>query len=296
MEIYNLYQWGCAIFSLFLENDTQILISGAVLGGALLVGLFILQGFGLFAMAKRRNLSRRYLAFVPFANIYYMGKLAGRCGFFGHEMKKAEVYAMLAQIVAVVFTSTYIAAELYLYIGHGIPQSLEDATSRPIWSGLTGFSLAVSKFYEYAELFFIIISLVSELLLLVLVMGLYKTYSPKNYTLLAVLTLFVPIARFITIFALRNKAPIDYEAYMRARHDAYVRYQQQRYGGYNNPYGTPNGHGGYGNSYGNQQQPTKPQGGDPFEEFSSSGGPFEEFSSQSGNKGKGSSDGDDFFN
>ena len=294
MEIYNLYQWSCVIFSLFLENDTQILISGAILGGLLAVGLFMLQGFGLYVMAKRRNLARRYLAFVPFANIYYMGKLAGRCGFFGHEMKKAEVYAMLAQIVAVLFASTYIAAELYLYIGHGIPQSLEDATSRPIWSGLTGFSLTVSKFYEYAELFFFIISLVSELLLLVLVMGLYKSYSPKNYTPLALLTLFVPVARFITIFALRKKASIDYDAYMRARHDAYVRYQQQRYGGYNNPYGTPNNQGGY-NGYGNQQ-PTRPQNSDPFEEFSSSSGPFEEFSSQSGNSSSSGSDGDDFFN
>lgn len=292
MEIYNLYQSGSVIFSLFFEDDAQVRIWGALYGVVIWLGLFMLQGVGLAAMAKRRNIPRRWLAFVPFANIYFMGKLAGKCGFFGHEMKKAELYAMIAQIVAVVFTATYIASELYLYINHGIPQRGEDLTSPPIWSGLTGFSLTVFKFYEYSMLLSSIIGLVSELLMLVLVMGLYKTYSPRNYTPLAFLTLFVPIARFITIFALRKKAPIDYEAYMRARHDAYIRYQQQRYGNYGNPYGNPNG--GYG--YGNQQgQPTKPQGDDPFEEFSS-GGPFEEFSSQGGKDNQENNSGDDFFN
>ncbi len=293
MEIYNLYQAGCFIFSIFLEDASQVLIWGAVFGVIVLVGLFILQGIGLAAMAKRRNISRRWLAFVPFANIYYVGKLAGTCGFFGHEMKKAELYAMIAQIVAVVFTTTYIAAELYLYINHGIPQRGEDLMSPPIWSGLTGFSLTVSKFYEYGELFFSIIGLISELLLLVLFMGLYKTYSPKNYTPLAFVTLFIPIARFITVFALRKKAPIDFNAYMRARHDAYVRYQQQRYGGYNNPYGTPYNQGGYN---GQQNQPTTPQSGAPFEEFSSSDGPFEEFSSRNGNTNEAGNKSDDFFN
>ena len=292
MEIYNLYQFGFLIFSIFLDSTSQALIWGAVLGVVLGLGLFVLQGVGLAVMAKHRNIPHRYLAFVPFANIYYMGKLAGKCGFFGHEMKKAEVYAMIAQIVAVLFASTYIAAELYLYIGHGVPQRGEDLMSPPIWSGLTGFSLTVSKFYEYGELFFSIISLVSELLLLVLVMGLYKTYSPKNYTPLAFLTFFVPLARFFTVFALRKKRAIDYDAYMRARHDAYIRYQQQRYGNYGNPYGNP-----YNQGYNPQQnQPTAPQSGDPFEEFSSSDGPFEEFSNRNGNSGQGSSDGDDFFN
>ena len=288
MELYKLYQIGCLIFSLFFDNISYVLIAGSIVGAIFALGLFILQGFGLAAMAKRRNIGRRYLAFIPFANIYYMGKLAGKCGFFGHEMKKAEIYAMIAQIVAVLFTITYIAAELYLYIGHGVPQTEGDELSAPIWAGLTGFSLTVSKFYGYGELFSSIIGLVSELLLLVLVMGIYKNYAPQNYMPLSVLMLFVPLARFFTIFALRNKQAIDYSAYMRARQDAYIRYQQQRYGNYGNPYNQ-----GYN---GQQNRPQAPQSGDPFEEFSANDGPFEEFSSQSRNVKKEDNGGDDFFN
>ena len=292
MEIYSLYEFGCLMSALFSDSVTQSMIWGAVLAVVLGTGLFVLQGVGLAAMAKRRNLNRRILAFIPFANIYYMGKLAGKCGFFGHEMKKAEIYAMVAQIVAVVFTSMYIAAELFLYIGYGIPQGGgQDLMSPPIWPGLSGFSLTVYNFYEYGMLIFSIVGLVSELLLLVLFMGLYKTYSPKNYTVLSFLTLFVPVARFFTIFALRNKAPINYEAYMRARRDAYIRYQQQ----YGNPYGSPYGN-PYNQGYNPQQGQSKPQGSDPFEEFSSSGDPFEEFSSQNTSAGNRGDGGDDFFN
>ena len=93
--------------------------------------------------------------------------------------------------------------------------------------------------------------------------------------MLGVLTIMLP-ARFLIVFFLRNREPIDFEAYMRARREAYMRqqqqYHQQYYGSYGNRYGNP-----YGNPY---QPPQKPE--DPFEEF---GGktdeePFEELNSQ----------------
>ena len=277
MEIYSFYQIGCLIFSFFSKEYAFILTWAIVLGLVIWLAVFILQGIGLYAMAKRRSMKKKWLAFVPFANVYYMGKLAGDCGFFGHKMKNAGLYAMIAQIIAVLFTSLYIAAELYLYVNHGAPQPSADAMSNPYWTGLTGFSLTVSKFYDYGGLLYSIIGLVAELLLIVLAMGLYKKYAPRNYLLLTMLTLFVPIpvARFIIVFVLRNSEPIDYEAYMRARREAYIRRQQQQYGNpynpngtpYGNPYNTPYGQGGYAGQNGGQYQPPKPE--DPFAEFSS---------------------------
>ena len=295
MEIYNFYQMGCMIFSYFSKDHVFTLTWAIIFGAVCMAAMFILQGVGLFVMAKRRNLKKKWLAFVPFANIYYMGKLAGECGFFGHKMKNAGLYAMIAQIVAVAFTCTYIWAECYLYFNHGVPQQ-ETPFSVPYWPGLTGFSLSVSKFYDYCELLLSIIGLAAELLLLVLVMGLYKKYQPKNYMGLSMLTLFIPMTRFIALFVLRDRPAIDYDEYMRARREAYMRRQQQQYGGYGNPYNPPYGNpynrpygqGGYGEPYGQnqgQRQPPKPE--DPFEEF-----PSEENKTESGQ-----TDGDDgFFN
>ena len=66
-------------------------------------------------------------------------------------------------------------------------------------------------------------------IVLVLLLGLYKKYNPKNYTALGFLELFVPLSRYIVIFALRNRKAIDYQAYMRARHEAYMRQRQQKF-------------------------------------------------------------------
>jgi len=114
---------------------------------------------------------------------------------------------------------------------------------------------------------------------LILTIGLFKKYAPKNYFLLAVLGIIFPMSRYIVTFCLRNKPAIDYEAYMRARREEIAREYQQRYGNqygtnYGNPYGNP-----YGAPYG--QQPMPPQKpAEPFDEFGKEpreDKPFEEF-------------------
>ena len=96
MEIYNVYR---QIF----DALRQIKLNGVSLGEGYLLLLsslgiallawavfFILQGFGLYAMAKKLGLKNKVLAFVPFANIYYMGKIAGECRFFARKQLIAK--------------------------------------------------------------------------------------------------------------------------------------------------------------------------------------------------------------
>jgi len=108
--------------------------------------------------------------------------------------------------------------------------------------------------------------LIYEILLVVLLIGLYRRYTPKNYMTLGILTLFVPASRYIVIFVLRNRQSIDYEAYMRARREAYMRQQQQYYNRYDNPYNNPYNN-PYGSQYGNGNSRSAPE--EPFAEFSS---------------------------
>ena len=96
-------------------------------------------------------------------------------------------------------------------------------------------------------------------------MGLYRRYNPMNYRMMAFLSFFIPIARYIVVFTQRKRAAIDFEAYMRARREAFIRRQQQ-FNPYGNPYGNP-----YSSPYGTQNRQDE-QGGqqepeDPFAEF-----------------------------
>lgn len=296
MEVYTFTQIAYMIVGLFVEDIKTLLIASTIVGAALWIAFFVLQGAGLYKMAKNRGMKKRALAFVPFVNIWYIGKLAGECKVFGHKMKHAGVYAMIAQILATLVTVAYIAAELYLWLGHGQPAIVgEGILATYDWLGLTGFAGAVEKFYcEYASMLMMIFQTVFGILMLIVLMSLFKKYATKNYFLFSFLALFIPISRFITIFAVRNHRAIDYDAYMRAQREAYMRRQQYHYGygpygnPYNNPYGQP--------PYGAPQQPQNPPE-EPFGEFG--GGkkddsPFEEFGD---GKKPTDSDGksDDFF-
>ncbi len=262
MEIYSFYQAAILIAMLFTEKQETLFIAGLIGGAAILLVLFLLQGFGLYRMAKNRGVKNKALAFVPFVNLLFVGRLAGECNFFGQKVKRAGMYAMIAQIIGTLFCALTIAAEMYLWLEHGKPH-IEQGI--PTWVNLTGFAGTVSKFYNLSGYLLSTFQLIYEIFLIVLFMGLYKQYSPKNYLALGILTLFVPLSRYIIVFVLRKRKAIDYEAFMRAKREAYAR----QYGQYRNPYGSP-----YQNSYGQPQnnppQPPKPE--DPFEEFSSAQG------------------------
>lgn len=293
MEIYNLYQ---GVFKTLRYGTSDVVIdSVTLLFYSLCVALFswtvfyVFQSLGLYAMAKKQGLKRKAFAFIPFVNIYYMGKITGECRFFSRKVKYVGLYAMLAQICVSVAAFLTIAAQFYLCLVYGEPR-YDSATefgtllSSPVWDNVTGSlgKLAVWCL-NYGELLFIpTFGLIYEVLMLVLLVALYKKYTARWYFPLSILWLFAPLSKTIVVFVLRNRQPIDYEAMMRARREEYIRRQQQYGNPYGNPYGNRYGNpygNPYGNSYGGQNQPrtpdqnsSSPQQEDPFEEFSSDAG------------------------
>lgn len=309
MEIYSAYSGARTFLSIFFKGLFQdkptilLLFWSLGIGVALWLTLFILQGFGLYTMAKRQGLKKRWMAFIPFLNILFMGKIAGECRFFNRKMKNAGTYAMIAQILATVTNFLMLAALFYLHIQHGDPAYTEQEIEGYYgyvfgyyyWpTATTGLGKVASWYYDYGEYFTYIIGLIYEILMLVLVIAVLKKYNPKYYFWLSILALFVPMSRYIILFVLRNREPVDFEAMMRARHEAYMRRQQQYYGQYGNPYNRPYGT-PYNGPYGAPQQTPpqeQPSQEETFEE------PFEEFASESPTPEKGGSggkDAEDFF-
>ena len=264
MELYSFYRAASYIAPLWLKNVKILPIVSAAIGLVIWSALFLLQAFALRRMAINRGMKKSWMAFVPFVNILYIGKLAGECSFFGNKVKRAGLYMMLAQLVCTISTLGLIGMEVYLFMYHGKPNEYGS------WVGLQGFAGKIATVHELNFYLLSIVQLVYEIFLLVLVMGLYRRYAPKNYMGLSFLTLFLPISRYIVIFVLRKRISIDYEAYMRAQREAYMRRQQQYYNQRQNPYGNPYGS-PYGNPYNSSwQRPNTqtPKNENPFEEFS----------------------------
>lgn len=314
MEIYSFYT--SLSYVNLLKNGVESVSVKSILGMlaiSLLIwlGFFILQGFGLFAMAKEKGLKKPFLAFVPFANLLLIDKLAGDCEIFGHKMKRGGMYAMIALIAFVITSVALISAEGILFTKYADCISFNRATGEIFWVGLDSFGVAVYSFYNvWGNFLNSLFSLAYEILLFVLMISLLKRYTAKNYMVLSMLQLFVPISRYVIIFIVRNNKAVDYDEYKRARYEEYMR-RNARYGNpYSNPYGNPYGN-RYGNPYGNTyrnpygtrgQNPNgSSQNENPFEEFATPNqDPFEDindYSSTQSNNSESSQEksDDDFF-
>ena len=273
MEIYALFR---VFFVIVLISGVQPTFALFCALGMAVVGcgvLFVLQGIGLYKMAKNRNFKNKWLVFVPFAYLFYMGKLTGPCNIFSQKVKRMGLYAMLAQIATILVCFASLAAVIYLYMAHGLLLIDEtgflllDETIVTQGAALSGFAKVCFNYCILSNYILSILQLIYEILVFVLFLGLYKKYIPANYFGMGMLTLFLWPSRYIITFSIRNRQAIDYEAYIRARQEQFMRSRQQ-YGNYSNPYGKPYGN-PYGNPYNNPyrqpQQPPKQE--DPFAEF-----------------------------
>jgi hypothetical protein len=262
---------------------------------ALWLAAFILQGVGLHTMAKRAGLPKPWLAFVPFAHVMLVGKLAGDVSFFGHRIRRLGFYTMLLEIVAAIFYVFVSVAMYVLFVQNGEAMEIRiiDHVTHIGWSTLPAAAQGWQKFYEISNYVVDLLSLVHAIVLLLLYMGFYKRYAYRNHFLLSIAGIFIPFFHHVAVFVIRKRDRIDYEAIMRARQEAFRAQQQQRQnnpwqGGYGGTYGNP-----YGNPYGSQSSNSSPSGESPQEKKPED--PFGEFSDGSASK-DGGQNGDGFFN
>ena len=261
-DIQDVYDFSNVVLSYYLF---------AALGAlGVYVILLIFGGIGLSKLAKKQGLKHRWMGFLPFFNTYYAGKLAGETQFFGQKMKRIGLYAMLTEILYVVLQLFLMIATVISYfpqyrtleVDEGVMTGIANS-NMPAWLEPT---ILYGNLVAYLIWFFVII------FFCVLFIAFFRKYYARGPILLAFLSAVLPF-RGITIFAVRNNAPVDYNDYIRRRTQAYMRssgYNQPPYG----PYGPENG-----------PQSGPQNGPDPFDGFGSP---------NSGNSGKSSSDDDPF--
>ncbi len=196
----------------------ELYILFGVAGGATLVCL-MLGGLALYTMAERAGVKHSWLGFLPFANTYYAGKVAGEVSFFGKKMKRAGLYAMIGEIVYAVFEIFSLVASVLLsnpayyetnYLEGGGASLVFNPESVP--AGL--------RWMSGASFWFSILALVAELVMIVFLCavynGLYRKYSPRNAYIMTVFSVILPFRAFF-LFAVRNNTPVDFNEYMKKR-------------------------------------------------------------------------------
>ncbi len=230
---------------------------------ALYVACLVLGGIGLGKMAKRENKKHAWMGFVPILNTWYAGEIAGEANFFGQKMRRAGLYAAIAEgfycvvgafnLYSTVALLPYSKVEIDTsYNPEGVPMIVTDPSRVP--QGLRWLYDA-GMWLQIAEM---LLSVLFIVFAFVLFLALFRKYFARGPVLMTVICTLTSL-RGVVLFAVRNNAPVDYDAYMRKRMEEAVR------GRYEGPSGGP-GRPGEGNGGGNGSRH------DPFPDFGNSDG------------------------
>lgn len=255
----------------------------------IIIGLYLLRSFGVYTLAKRQQLDKKFLAFIPLVWIYLMAKVTKVNGFMGRRVKNFPLFATIlfsiAEGLALIETFLVFFPMVGYLLSGGVgyyfigTTPIESFASTVYQYGINGSFytesiVGISYVYSYKmalvlDIFsyvILIASIASIFIEVSIYAGFANLYQPRHSFAVVIFSIFGFFP--IVVFALRNKPRIEVKRVNPA-------------GGYN-PYGTPFGN-PYANPYNeNQSAPKDP--GDPFEEKGSnssndkpSSDPFEEF-------------------
>lgn len=201
----------------------ELYILMAVAGGCYLVCL-VFGGLALYTMGTRLGLKNAWLGFLPFANTYYAGKIAGETSFFGHKMKRAGLYAMLAEIVYSVLEILYLVTSAVLANPAYYETTIVDGNMgmnlriQAVPAGLRWMTNASTWFSTFA----MVANLVVILLFCILYNSLFRKYSPRKAYVLTVFSVLLPVRAFL-MYSVRNRECMDYADYMQKRLESMMR-------------------------------------------------------------------------
>ena len=244
------------------------------------LALYFLMSYGFYRMAKKRNIDKAYIAFIPCARYVIAGKVIGDAIVFGRRTNK------LGLIVAIV-SGIYFVTSLFLYIYQNylifcaLDAKLPVILSLDGQAIIGGVSIDILMQATYSQTIYVIakivnvISMIASLAWIVFIFMLWNNLFVKfkpgmafMYSFLAVIIAMGTYSSFaipleiagLFVFIFRNRDEIKIVNF-------YNPYGNQ--GGYNNydPYGRNNqqSYDPYGRNNNNQGGQTGQN--DPFEEF-----------------------------
>lgn len=187
------------------------------------LAIYLFLAFGMFTMARRRNMSIAWLAFLPVANFYLLGKLIGDAEFYGFKIKGMGIIALVSVLVmlAANVTADIVYGRILIYGYEAVfnpagKEFIEGLYARN-WP-LTGVVATIVE----------IVDLVFRIICFMLAYFLFRNYAPRSCWLFSIIAFLFPLVGAILVFAIRKNSCDEYREFMKMK-------MHSMYGG-GNPY------------------------------------------------------------
>ena len=258
---------------------------------AIVIAFYVLRSIGVYKLADKAGVDKKYLAFIPIAWVYPLSKIAGDVYFFGTKIKKFALCMLIIFLTAEILEIAYYLVTYIPLIGYYLQGGDVMLTSGNVTIvgarvyPFDGYIFVGDDFvFGYTQAYVNLVrvlyyvssgfSLVSLVFLICLYSSFFRKYWPSHVFLGIILSIFGFFP--IVVFVLRNKAPFDYQAYIR---------NMMQNMGYPNPNANPNNSNGSAGS----------TNANPFSEFDDNKGASDNGSSSNGSSSSGSEEPFDEF-
>lgn len=188
---------------------------------AIMVGLIILSGFGLYRMAQHAGAPSPWMAFVPVANAYLTGLLAERAFYtYNGRARKLAWWCVAAELFPLVIFGVFMGFFFRTVIG------MDGALGPEVVMRMTPFVYLING-----------IALLPMILYGYCLYYIFRDYSPDNAMLFAIVGVLFRIS-FVFLLIERNTVPVSVTGfgaypYGRPKYDKWHRWNQvppQQYG------------------------------------------------------------------
>lgn len=170
-----------------------LLILGVI--GIAALASYILQGIGMYTLGKKRGMRYPWLAFVPYARVYYQGELCGTLAFKERRMDNPGIWLLVIPIASGVITGIFTVIVWAGMLANIVRLSDYAYNSYYTFSDIfSGFGSGIMLLAVLGlSLFTLIAAAVQKTLTVLVNRQIYERYTDGNYAVThAVLGVFVP--------------------------------------------------------------------------------------------------------
>lgn len=197
-----MYEWGGSMAFILMIY----LLTFAVIGiGAL--AAYILQGIGMYTLGKKRGMRYPWLAFIPYARVFYQGELCGPLVFKNRRMENPGIWLLVIPIVSGIVTGIFTVVMwggMVVNFFRMFGEAYGSYNSTDVLPGMGSGILFVALFFF--ALFVGACEAALKTLTVLVNRQIYIRYTDGNYAVMhAVLGVFVPLYTAIYFFIIRNR-------------------------------------------------------------------------------------------
>ena len=183
----------------FVENSLGATILLNLFPSAISLAAFVLTGFGLYAIAKRRGIHNPWLSWIPVANCWIIGCLSDQYRY----VVKGEVRNKRKALLTLNIINVLLGLAIVVFAVVVLVRAFAAATT----GGQPAFNEILGSIFGVGILFlpFAGVSIAITVIHYMATYDIYTSCDPQNNVLFLVLSIFFPVLESVFMFFSRKK-------------------------------------------------------------------------------------------